>query len=1227
MNIRLLIPTGGARLSGLLRTIGSSLLVLAAGGLGTSALNAQTNFVTFGNAKADSTRILAKYKDQVILEASSNVLRQVGSRLQRRYRQLPQLVVLDATATGTGASEVSRRNQLIQRINDLKRTGLFEYVEPDYLVQTSLVPTDQAFTNGTLWGLRNTGQSGGLAGADIAAPTAWDITTGSASVIVAVIDSGIRYSHRDLTNQMWRNPGESGGGKETNGLDDDGNGYVDDVFGINARDGSGNPMDVDGHGTHVAGTIGAAANDGNPHVGVAWNVRLMACKFLSPSGSTSDAIECIDYAVSKGAKILNNSWGGGGFSQALYDSINNARSKGVLFVAAAGNDGTDNDISPHYPSNYNLDNVVSVAALTREDKLASFSNFGRNTVDLGAPGLAIYSCWATSDTAYNTIAGTSMATPHVSGVAALILSRFPAADLDELRERLYLGTVPIPALNGLCTTGGRLNAYKSLTLFGSVGVLQLTVNPPSGATLLAGSSQPIFATVTDLFPITDATVTGSIAGGGNLIFRNNGQPPDAVASNGVYSALFAVPAGTNPVTLTVTASATNEIGSTNVVTYAVAPPPANNYFTNATKVPSGGGLYEANNRFATLEAGEPKPAGVTTAAGSLWWAWTPVGNTSVFIDTTGSAIDTVLAVYTGNTLATLIPVAATNNVGFKKQGYVSFNAQGGTAYRITVASADTNSMGSLQMRVTPGGQVDTAPPEVFVTAPLNGTSVSTNLVSLAGTAADFAPNQTGVSEVLVSRNGSITYSATGTTNWTAPVLLEPGLNEIVVIALDAAGNVSAPVTMQVNYLVLNPVNDAFASATRLDAVPQVNVASTTNATKEFNEPNHAGNSGGKSAWWRFQPPDDGVLTLSTTNSTFDTLLAVYTGNQVSALTNIANNDDAYAGAPGGFSQLTVAVRSNQVYRIAVDGYGGVSGSVALHYSFAPSPVFRLTLGSTVGGTLLPATGDFASNATVVLTATPAAYYTFSSWSGDVISSVNPLPLVIRSNVAVTAVFKPMVFTDGFESGNLLQLGWISSGNTSWLVTTQQAAAGQWSARSGPMTNNQVSQQISSLILTTNCSAGNGSFEFRVSSEAIYDYLKFSVDGVEQQRWSGEVGWASYVISLTAGTHTFQWDYVKDPTVSVGLDAAFLDNLNMPFGIPINASTPGVLQIFRQTNGSLLIQVLGQTNQQYVIQGATNLNPTTFWQNLSTNIATGGVIQYTDPGTNPLRFYRAVVPVP
>ena len=1200
-------------------------LLAVVAGMVTLPLAAQTNFITLGNnLEAHPTRILAKYKNQFTPEGSSNALQAAGSRLGSRFQQLPQLAVLDDTDTAPVGNQEARRARLVNRINDLKRTGLFEYVEPDYLVQAELVPTDQAFTNGTLWGLRNEGQSGGLAGADIAAPAAWDLTTGSTNVIVAVIDTGIRYTHRDLTNQMWRNPGESGSGKENNGLDDDGDGYVDNVFGINAITGSGNPFDDNNHGTHCAGTIGAAANDGNPHVGVAWRVRLMACKFLSAggSGSSSDAIKCIDFAVSKGAKILNNSWGGGGYSQALYDSINNARNKGVLFVAAAGNNAGNNDQGPHYPSNYDLDNVISVAALTRNDQLANFSNYGRNSVDLGAPGQTIYSSVATSDTAYQNLNGTSMATPHVAGVAALIMSLYPAADLSELRERILLGTVPIPALAGRCTTGGRLNAFNSLTVSGS-GILQVNVNPPSGSAILASSSQPVYVTVTDLFGVPNASVSGSVSNGATLTFRNDGVAPDAVASNGVYSALFAVPAATNPVTITISANAPGKVGSTNVITYNVVPPPPNDFFTNATKVPSGGGLYLANNRFATTEFGEPQHAGVSAAVGSLWWAWTPLNNTNVFVDTTGSGGDTVLAVYTGNSVSGLTTVIATNDIGLKKQAYVSFNATGGTAYRIAVSSANTNALGSLQLRVTPGGQLDTTPPQLVVNSPLSGTTVATNRIFLSGTAVDPVPNVTGVSEVLVSVNGAIANSANGTTNWTAPALLAAGLNTIAVTALDAAGNASTPTTIQVTLFPSNPPNDIFANAIALTGTSGSNIVSTVNATKEFGEPNHAGNSGGKSAWWTYTPTEDGVLTLGTTNSNFDTLLAVYTGNQVNGLTPIASNDDAYDGVSGGYSGLRAAVRANQVYRIAVDGYGGVSGTnTVLHYRFAPATIYHLTINTTGAGTTTPTSLDVASGDSVSVTALANPGSTFSFWDGAVVSVQNPVSVPVHGDSTLTAQFAPVSFTDGFESGNLTGLNWTGAGHQPWFVQNTNVAAGTFAARSGVITNSQSS----SLVLAGNFHAGLGSFDLHISSEPTWDTLTFRVDGVIQQTWSGTNGWTTYAFPLAAGPHLLEWRYAKDPNNTVGADAAFLDNVNLPIVVAPNAAAPAWLTPIRLTEGGLLIQMAGQTNQLYLLQASTNLIN---WQTIATNVAAGGFIQVVDPAsqTMPLRFYRAVVPVP
>lgn len=331
--------------------------------------------------------------------------------------------------------------------------------EPDFVYHTCATPDDPDYLAGKLWGLHNIGQDGGTDDADIDAPEGWNARTGS-DVVVAIIDTGVRYTHEDLAANMWTNPNEI----PANGIDDDGNGYIDDIHGINAITGSGNPDDDEGHGTHCAGTVGAVGNNGKGVTGVAWSAQLMACKFLDAEGSgfDSDAIECIDYAIDMGAKVLSNSWGGGSSNAALKDAIARAQAKGVVFVAAAGNDGADNDATPHYPSSYDLDNIVAVAATNRNDELADFSNYGLTSVDLAAPGVSIYSTTFVSNTSYGSKSGTSMATPHVSGVFVLLAAEFPLDSYSSLISRVLTKTDPLASLAGKCVTGGRLNLYKAI---------------------------------------------------------------------------------------------------------------------------------------------------------------------------------------------------------------------------------------------------------------------------------------------------------------------------------------------------------------------------------------------------------------------------------------------------------------------------------------------------------------------------------------------------------------------------------------------------------------------------------------------------------------------------------------------------------------------------------------------------------------------------------------------
>jgi subtilisin family serine protease len=330
-----------------------------------------------------------------------------------------------------------------------------EYAEPNYIVHADVIPNDPRFNE--LWGLHNTGQTGGKVDADIDGPEAWDNRFDASAVIVADIDTGVDYTHPDLAANIWTNPGEIPG----NGIDDDGNGFVDDIHGYDFANNDGDPRDDNNHGTHTSGTIGAVGNNGVGVTGVCWKVQIMALKFLKAngSGSTADAVKCLEYATLMGAHLSSNSWGGGGKSTSLLLAILNGPS---LFVAAAGNSGVNTDINPEYPGSYKLPKIISVAATDHNDKKASFSNFGLKSVDLGAPGVNILS--TTPNNTYSSFNGTSMATPHVAGVAALIMAEDPTLTGSQVKQKILASVDPVADLAGKTVTGGRLNAANALAI-------------------------------------------------------------------------------------------------------------------------------------------------------------------------------------------------------------------------------------------------------------------------------------------------------------------------------------------------------------------------------------------------------------------------------------------------------------------------------------------------------------------------------------------------------------------------------------------------------------------------------------------------------------------------------------------------------------------------------------------------------------------------------------------
>ncbi len=426
------------------------------------------------------------------------------------------------------------------------------YAEPNYILHAIAIPNDPRFSE--LWGLQNTGQAilgvPGTPGADIKAVSAWDISTGSRANVVTVVDTGIDYTHPDLAANVWSAPSAFtvtiGGVSIT---------CAAGTHGFNAITKVCDPMDDNNHGTHVSGTIGAVGNNSMGVVGVNWTASIMGSKFLNAggSGTTSGAINAIEFAIqakavfaaSGGAnvRVLSNSWGGGGFSRALLDEINRANANDMLFVAAAGNSSSNNDLFAFYPASYNAPNVVAVAATDNSDSLASFSNYGASSVDLGAPGVSVLSTILGGN--YDSFSGTSMATPHVSGAAALVLSRC-TLDTAGLKSNLLNNVDPIPSLAGITVTGGRLNVDRAIRVCSAPATPDFSLSTTS-------SSQTVSQAGSTSYTVT-VTASGGFAGTVDLTVT--GCPSNATCS---LTPTSVVSSGTS--TLSVTTSSTTPTGN------------------------------------------------------------------------------------------------------------------------------------------------------------------------------------------------------------------------------------------------------------------------------------------------------------------------------------------------------------------------------------------------------------------------------------------------------------------------------------------------------------------------------------------------------------------------------------------------------------------------------------------------------------------------------------------
>ena len=412
--------------------------------------------------------VLVKFRPNVSLAEIKKIAEKNNDRVEDEIETVKGLVTIDdldnADAKKVAEQYAAMSDSVVYaepnieiKLDDPANTSAPVYNTPR---ENNLAgPNDPMFAE--QWALNNTGQNGGKEKAHIDALKAWVKTQGSSKVVIAVLDTGVDYTHPDLVSNIWSRP------ENIPQYTDDELGTFNDEHGFNATDNLSDPMDDNGHGTHCAGIIGAEGDNDEGIAGINWNVQIMPLKFLGKGGfgSTKDAIEAINYAIDRKQKgvnirVISASWGSTQYSKALEDSIRAAGEAGILFVAAAGNDGSSNDKRPHYPSNYDLPNVISVAATDKNDQLASFSNFGVKTVHIAAPGREILSTWLGDQ--YREASGTSMATPYVSGVAGLVLAVEPDLTVAKLRERLLKSVDKCDNLSDKVESGGRLNAAKAL---------------------------------------------------------------------------------------------------------------------------------------------------------------------------------------------------------------------------------------------------------------------------------------------------------------------------------------------------------------------------------------------------------------------------------------------------------------------------------------------------------------------------------------------------------------------------------------------------------------------------------------------------------------------------------------------------------------------------------------------------------------------------------------------